>query len=657
MPWNGYNESDCDVDDKWAGLDNCSLFIKGECRRRLGFGAKVNLSAAVIRSAAELGNYALCATAAGAVLSITQSTGSVASLVTGLSTTNWPTWAGMNGRMYYTNGVEVRVSDDGTNFRTVGITAPSVSPAPTNTSTGGVVQAGEHYFRYRYYDSTRNRLSDPSTAVALTVTAGSKVAVAYTVSGDSTVDKIIVEMTPFEDSTYYRAATITNSGTTTTIDISDSNLILQISAASTGDFNHSPPPVGTVIVEHRQRLWQISGKTLYWSRAMYPESWSSVNFARDITLDAGDTITGAMSYYSDLYIFGSRCMRRFIHTSDPAAAMVQDVPSNLGVFNQRCVIKTDDGLMVGWGKNGIWVIDAMRPKKISEPIDDPLDTLADPTNVTQRFICYEPIRREIYFFFPSVGATTCKNAWVYGIDNQQWILNKYRQPITAAVLNTQYSDRQRMMLLDANGYGWRVGVSANDGGGSGYVTVTSGSTTTVVNCVNSAVVGQTLYNPTTGEERLITVATGSAVTVAALAQAPTAGTIMYIGSIRQRMITNWNPGDGLNEKKRPTKFLIAVRPEGTLGTATVQYYQDFSSTAVDATAFASDTYGSGVSVSSSVIQLDLDTGAADGYIPVPTPADWKRVIRAEIIAESPYDGIRFIEATFRGDSSIKEEEE
>lgn len=657
MPWNGYNDGENDVNDKWAALENCSLDTKGECRRRLGFGAKVDLSSAVVRSAAELGNYALCATAAGAVLSIVQSTGVVASLATGLGTTNWPTWAGMNGRMYYTNGVEVRVSDDGTNFRTVGITAPSVSPTPTNTGSGGVVQAGEHYFRYRYYDSTRNRLSDPSTAVALTVTAGSKVAVAYTASGDSTVDKIIIEMTPFEDSTYYRAATIANSGTTTTVDISDNNLILQISAASTGSFNHSPPPVGTIIVEHRQRLWQISGKTLYWSRAMYPESWSSVNYARDITLDAGDTITGAMSYYSDLYIFGSRCMRRFIHTSDPAAAMVQDVPSNLGIFNQRCVIKTDDGLMVGWGKNGMWVIDAMRPKKISSNIDDQLDTLADPTNVTQRFICYEPIRREIYFFFPSVGSTTCKNAWVYGIDNQEWILNKYRQPITSAVLNTQYSDRQRLMLIDANGYAWRIGVSANDGGDDGYVTVTSGSSTTVVNCVNNAVVGQTLYNPTTGEERLITVATGSAVTVAALAQAPTAGTVMYIGSIRQRMLTNWNPGDGLNEKKRPTKFLIAVRPEGTLGTGIVNYYQDFSATAVEATAFASDAFAEGVTVSGTQLTLNLDTGAADGVMSVPTPADWKRVIRAEIITESPYDGVRFIEASFRGDSSIKEEEE
>jgi len=659
MPWNGYNDGENDVNDKWAALENCSLDTKGECRRRLGFGAKVDLSAAVIRSAAELGNYALCATAAGAVLSITQSTGSVASLATGLSTTNWPTWAGINGRMYYTNGVEVRVSDDGTNFRAVGITAPSNAATATPTGSGGVVTAGVHLFRYRYYDSTRNRYSDPSVAVSATVTAGQTVTVGYTASGDATVDKVIIEVTAAGSVTYYRAATITNSGSSTSFNTADATLIVGVIASRDGEFQHQAPPAYHVILEHRQRLWLLStsNNELAWSRALFPESWDSLNYSRKITLGSGDVASGMMGFFSDLYVFGQRSMSRVVYSSDPAASMVVDVPGTYGVFNQRCVSKIDGGIIIGWGKSGAWVIDAMQPKKISINVDDLLDTLADPTNVIQRFICFEPIRREVYFFFPLVGQTTCKQAFVYGLDNGEWVLNKYRQPITAAVLNSQYSDRCRLMLLDSNGYAWRVGVSANDGGNDGVVTVTSGSTTTVVNCVNSAVVGQTLYNPATGEERLITVATGSAVTVAALALAPTAGTVMYIGSIRQRMLTNWIPGEGVNEKKRPTKFMIAVRPEGDMGSGTVTYYQDFSATSVGATAFSSDAFAEGVSVVGTQLTVDFDAGATDGMVSVPTPADWNRVIRAEIIAETPYDGIRFIQATFRDDSSIKSEEQ
>jgi hypothetical protein len=224
-------------------------------------------------------------------------------------------------------------------------------------------------------------------------------------------------------------------------------------------------------------------------------------------------------------------------------------------------------------------------------------------------------------------------------------------------MNTAYTDRQRLMLGDANQYVWRVGVSANDGGGDGVVTVTSGSTTTVINGTNTAVIGQTLYVPSTGEERLITGATGSQITVAALSAAPTAGMEVYVGSIRQRIMTDWNPGGGINAKKRPTKFLMAVRPETDMGTGTVSYYQDFSATAVNATSFAADTFPEGISIANGDISIDFDDGGTDGLIPVPTPCDWKRVIRAEIIAETPLDGVRFLDASFRDDSTMDGDEE
>lgn len=660
MPWNGYRDHEADIGDGWDALENCSLYKGGACIRRLGFGAKVDLSGAVVRSGAELSGYALVGTAAGAILSITQSTGSVASLATGLSTTNWPTWAGMNGRLYYSNGVETRVSDAGTSVRTLGITAPSVACVATTTGSGGVVSPGTHLVRYRYYDSVRNRLSDPSVADTITMIAGDKIAAGYTASGDSTVDKIIIEMTPDSDSTYYRVATITNSGSSYTINIGDSDLILGVAASRDGEFQHQLPPSGEIIIEHRQRLWIANSSTgnLYWSRAMYPESWDSTVYARKITLDSGDSIAGMAAFYSDLYVVGQRSMRRVVYTSDPGGAMVLEVPGNFGVFNQRCLIKVDGGLLVGWGRNGAWIVDAMQPKKISRPIDDTIVSLASTSALTQRFVCYEPIRREVHFVFPLAGETTCKVAAVWSIDRNEWTLTKWRNPMTAAVMNSQYSDRQRLMICDSNGYAWRIGVGSNDGGGAGVMTVTSGSTTTVINGTNTAVVGQYAYRPTTGEERLITVASGSQITVSpAFSAAPTAGVQIYIGSIRQRIVTDWWPGDGINSKKRPTGFSMAVRPDADMGIATVNYYADFGSSAISATSFASDTFAEGVSIVGSEIQVDLDSGMADGFVSVPTPADWRRVLRAEVIAETPLDGVQFIECQFSNDSTMDAEKE
>lgn len=659
MPWNGYRDDETDVGDGWEAIDNCSLYIQGECRRRLGFGGKVSIGSTVW-AAAELGNYVVIGTSDGAIKSINQTTDAIASLETGLATTQRPSFATMNNRMYYTNGTEVRVMDTGnTAARSVGIVAPTVDPTATGTGSGGVVDAGLHLMRYRYYDSTRNRYSNPSDVAEVTTTAGQKITFNYTASGDSEVDKIIVEMTAVGAETYYRAATISNGGSSTTVDISDSNLIVQIAASRDGEFGHDLPPAYDLLTEHRQRLWMwdIATGTLAWSRALFPESWDQSGYARAVTLDAGDTPTAMRSFYTDLYLFGARSMRRLIYSTDPAASIVSDIPGNFGCFNDRCVIKIDGGTLIGWGRNGAWMIDAMQPKKISKRVDASMAELADSSNTVARFVVYEPERREVLFFFPLSGETYCKKAFCWSLDTQEWTLYTYRQAMSFGVMNTAYTDRQRLMLGDSNNYAWRVGVSANDGGGDGVVTVTTGSTTTSINGTNTAVAGQILYVPSTGEERLITSASSSVIGITTpLANAPTAGMVVYVGSIRQRIMTDWNPGEGINNVKRPSKFLMAVRPDTDMGTGTVHYYQDFSATDVDATSFAADTFPEGISVSDSTIHVDFDAGATDGFIPVPTPSDWKRVIRAEVIAETPLDGVRFLEASFRGDNSEAAEE-
>jgi len=661
MPeWNGYRDNESDVGDGWDSIENCSLYIKGEARRRLGFNGKVNLGGYIVNSGAELGSYSLFGTNGGYIWSLTQGSDTPTQITTGMSTTKRPTWAMANGRLYYTNGTQIRVSDSGTSIRTVGITAPASAATATPTGSGGVVTGGAHLFRYRYYDSSRNRLSNASTAVTATVMVGQTVTVGYAASGDPTVDKIIIEATAVGAETYYRAATITNSGSTYSFNIADATLIVGVAASRDGETGHEPPPAYDIIAEHRQRLWQWKQSTgvLLWSRALFPESWDQINYNRVITLGPGDTPTAMFSFYSDLYLVGKTSMRRLVYTSDPAAAMIVDVPGNLGCFNAHCMLKID-GVVFGWGKNGAWLINAMQPKKISSEIDSALQDIAS-TTTTNYFIAYEPIRREIMFFFPVAGSGSsyCTAAFVYGLDNRQWVLYKYRQAISWAHQHSQYPDRTRLAIFDENGWGWHVGAGTNDGGNDGVMTVTSGSSTTVINGTNSANIGQILYNPVTGEERRITAQSSSQVTLAsALATAPTAGMKMHIGSIRQRLLTDWMAPGGINAKKRPTKFLIAVRPEGDMGEATVNYYQDFGATAIDATAFASDTFPEGVSIADGTITVDMDAGAQDGLVPVPTPADWKRIIRAEIIAEEPLDGIRFLDASFKDDKEMLEDSE
>ena len=240
MPWNGYRGHESDVGDGWDVVENCSLYIKNECRRRLGFGARVDLSGDIVIGGGEISGKAVVAASNGDITSITESSGSVASLGT-VTVTSKPSFASMNNRLYFSLGGTVRVSDDGTSYRNAGIAAPTVDPVAT-PAAGGVVTEGDHLIRYRYYDSTRKRLSNPSDAVTVTIVAGTqRIDVDVTASADSTVDQILIEMTPAGASTYYRVLNVVNVTGTYTVNEADDTLIVLVAASRDGEFGHEPP--------------------------------------------------------------------------------------------------------------------------------------------------------------------------------------------------------------------------------------------------------------------------------------------------------------------------------------------------------------------------------------------------------------------------------
>lgn len=642
-------------------------------------------------------------------------------LTTGYNVVKTPNVFQALQRLYMLNDFDaMKVSDDGISIRSVGITAPSVDPsAPTQAA--GNCSVGTHLLRYRWKDSRRNRLSNPSNAISVTISSSAQqLTVTNVTSGDANVDQIVWEMTAAGASAYYIVSTVSNTAGSTVISVADQNLINMVPSSFYGDFGHAAPPLAYIGCEHKQRvfLWggtvriftgctvtngsptisgtgfsaQWAGKRvavagtsgyfyvssantttitlasnftgsnsgsatitvdspasdlLCWSQSGYPESFDSTSLARRVTLAAGDTPAAMCSYAGDLYLIGQRSMRRLNYTSDPSKGMVIPLPTNLGAFNQRCVLQEAGGLCVGWGINGVWVIDSIQPSKISEPIDTTIANLAD-TNTDLRFVVYEPTQRTICCFFPLSGETSCRAAAVYSMISKTWELWYFRQGMQAGCLNSSYSDKRiRLMLADINGYSWRMGVSTNDGGGSGVYTISSTSTTTVAQTTNSAVVGQEVYRPATAEVSLITAQTASSITVSpAFATAPTVGEALWVGSIKQRVLTNWYVNPFLLKKKRPAYLLLSFRPNAHMGTAKVYIYTDYSATPVSLSSLATDVFPTGCTIGSNYVNVDFDAGGQDGFIAVPLIEEWHRAIRAEIIAQTPYDGLRFLDVTF-----------
>lgn len=642
-------------------------------------------------------------------------------LTTGYNVVKTPNVVQAQQRLYFVNDFDaMKVTDDGLVVRSVGIVAPSASPAAP-TQAAGNCTVGTHLLRYRWFDSVRQRLSNPSDAISVTVSSTAKqLTVTNVVSADSTVDKIIWEMTAAGALSYYRISTVANAAGTAVLNTADENLINLIPSSFYGDFGHNPAPLAYIGCEHKQRvfLWGATERTftgctitngsptisgtgfstqwagrrvlitgystayfvssatataitltanfvgvtsaaavitvtapspdvLTWSQSGFPESFDATSLARRITLKSGDKPAAMASVEGDLYLIGQRSMVRLNYTSDPAKGMVLPIPNSLGAFHQRCVTSDAAGLCAGWGRDGVWIIDSMRPVKISEQVDDTIASLADATQADARFIAYEPVQRDILCFFPLAGETSCKAAAVYNIPRQKWQIWKFRQGITTACINSAYTDRVRLMIADVNGYSWRMGVSINDGGAAGTYTAIAGSTTTVVNVTTTATVGQTAYRPSTGEERLISAVGASTVTVSvAFATAPTAGEEMWIGSIKQRIQTDWFVGDGLESKKRPGHLKLSVRPNTAMGEAKVYLYRDFLSTPISFSSVATDQFPTGITPASDHMLVDLDAAVVDGFVAIPLTKDWSRAIRAEIIAQEPQSGLRILDLSF-----------
>lgn len=723
MPWNGIRDNATDVGDGQSIIENCSFFVQNELRQRPGLGGRFAQTGLVV---AEQGAYLIYVESDGDIVSNDGSTPTT--LMSGYNVVVRPCMQPAFGRMYITNDFDaVRVSDDGITIRTAGIVAPSSPPAIPGAGAGDCT-IGTHLLRYRWYDSRRMRYSDPSDSIEVVVPAFGTISIIPTkiLSGDATVDTIIWEMTPAGEGTYYQAATDTNTAGTTTIDISDPNLVNRTPAAAYGDYGHNPPPLSSLICEHQGYLFfwgatsrvftnctvtngsptitgvgfstqwagrqvvvtgtagtfyvssatttditltgNFTGTTsavatitvssgapnlLQWSRPGQPESCDATSQARLIALPAGDAPAAMMSLHGDLYLIGTRSVVRLNMTGglgDPATGTLVPVPSSLGAFHQRGVVSDAGNLAFGWGRDGMWLIDAMLPKRISDPILTTVGALIDTTRLVERFVVFEPTERAALFFFCLSGDTACKAAAAYYPDSNTWQLWKYRQPMTAGCINN-YTDRARLLVVDSNASSWRVGVNVNDGCDNGVIAAGSGSTTTVINgTFAQAVVGMVIYRPATAEERYITANSGTTITVGvAFATAPATDETLYLGSVRQRIRLDWSIGEGTNDKKHPRYLLLSVRATEDMGTCSVYLYKDYNETPITVTSSQSDEFPYGVTPISGTaeIRIDLDLAVVDGFVSIPVFSDWARAISAELIHEAPEDSVRYLDMSWK----------
>ncbi len=234
------------------------------------------------------------------------------SLLTGMSTYNRPCLAAIQGKIYYTNNENAVKVMDQASANDAGIVGPStVLGAPT--ATGGLTTNGTHLIRYRYRNSKTGYISNPNDNLSYTVTGGNgslrfDVTADYVASTDAKVDTIDIEMTPVNDSNFWRAASALNTATAITVSINDAALTQGINVSALygnlqdGElFANDPPSTGTIIVSHKNRAW-VGGDNAYLissSLITFASGATSVAYANGNSLWVGRLIraTGDTAAY------------------------------------------------------------------------------------------------------------------------------------------------------------------------------------------------------------------------------------------------------------------------------------------------------------------------------------------------------------------------
>ncbi len=747
--WPGRRDDLSDIaEEGLKTAQNVSYKVGGEIRRRPGLSGRIDEAGILATEWSDaFGTAYVVINNSGTLKTIKLSDGTETSVASGLNTGIRGCFARSNGRLYFVNDFNAmqRIASGDQAAGTAGISAPTAAIGAPTSATTGVVTVGTHGLRYRYFDSKSLYMSDPSDQTDITLSSAATLTFSIgtgseTVirSQDAKVDQVIIEMTDAGSSTFYRAATVNQTLTGTTINLADTTLRLQVTAKRDGDFNHQPPPLSSFLVEHRARLFAfgasvvavtgvtvssasasitVTGATfssgwagrlvrvgsdtknyriasmsgtgvavlsetytgtsatvtgvrffsatpdmLFWSRAGFPESWNTINFARRVMQNTPDAPAGLVSHHEVMYLLGQRTMRMLDYSADPAGGQLVQIPTEMGLWNQRCIVECN-GRIYGWGRSGVWTVNGLIPKHLSRPIDAHIDGSDssssdnfDVSKLEQFHGVYDPRERCILWFYCTSADTYPKHAIIMDVDTGNWSVGTWKQSIRASTLVTGGSSNPtRALLCDENGYSWYATPDAFDGVPSvlsgGVVTVSNtGSTTTIVNVSESLPTGSTdlvgVIAVYSSQESRIASNTASTITLAtALSSAPTVGTELFLGQIDFSIRTKWTVIDGFQDKKRPQYLMIAKIPGSSSGKLTVKIFLDYSSSAFVYTKGSSDTQPDGVSITngSSSVSVDLDGGSGDGVAFVPLPANWHRVISVEISSTRPQNLLKILD--------------
>jgi len=394
------------------------------------------------------------------------------------------------------------------------------------------------------------------------------------------------------------------------------------------------------------KIFSSDPKRIFWSEQFYPESYKAASRALSVMHDHDDVVIGGTDYLGDPWFFGRRTMQRHVFSADPSDGETVTVAGNMGIFNQRCLVKPDQDSLFGFGSNGVWAVLGGRPRWISRSVDRLWRSLIDYSDAVNIHGVYDPDSRSLFWFFKESGVTGQKRALKMDLNRRRWSIDEWRNPIRSSSLLVDGNDRLRASVSDSTNDQSYYLSGENDGvpsSSTGSYTADAGSSTTVPQVTDSLPTGGAgsdlrqlvIYRPETDEAKVISSNTADAITHAAFSTAVAAGESIYVGSIPTVVESSWWVGRSQAMDKRPSYLLLLIEPSSTVSTFKVRLYKEFSSSAHTWTRSSGYTSPDGISWNDGDTFATLEMDHPGGLLSVPLPADWGKAIRFKIEVNDP----------------------
>jgi len=325
---------------------------------------------------------------------------------TGLTTGKETFFVDFYNHCYFVNGTDGVFKYNGTNVRTVGITAPG---APTfNANVDGALTAGNYYYKYTFVDEDGYESNGGTVSAVMTAGANPNdgITINIAASADAKVTKRRIYRTTVGGASngifYYEGQVADN--TTLTYNSTTADATIRQNTVLHTDHD-APTTTAHLIAKRESRLYIAVNEKLYMSylsdRDYFPSDWY---------IQAGNMqkISGILEQVNTLPVFTDDSIERLVGTDEDNFEF-KNAYSNQGCIAYRSLVNCDN-LHVYLGFEGIYYFDGTTAKELNIYLNE---YIKDNINEAYAYLsagCY--FDNKYLLSYPK-GASTVNNETVY----------------------------------------------------------------------------------------------------------------------------------------------------------------------------------------------------------------------------------------------------